>query len=209
MTDNTDNTDGNGTNNGNGKLLTPSEAAARISVDGKYVKRMLREGKIKGIKVGKFWRITEAALVEFITNLEKANSGNGGLSQNAKDKLTYTAILRSREVTPHSIEKLNQEISDLKAALQIEDQLKKVALTSKLHDRVVERETKRMRLDEIPQMLNTLADSAYPGMRELIDEDPEALEAMFAGQVSGGNEPEPEGAAGASVPFPTYDETED
>ena len=174
------------------KLMTTKEAADRLGVEEPYVKRICRERKLKGIKVGKFWRITEAALSQFIVNLEQGNGGNGGFSQDAKDRIRFHATLRSRETTPGSIEKLNQGIGLIKAAMQIEDQLKKVALTAKLKNQVVQRETKRMRLDEIPQMLDALADTAYPGMKELINEDPEALEALFAAEVNGGEHAEAE-----------------
>ena len=88
----------------------------------------------------------------------------------------------------------------MKAAFHTEDQLKRVAIAAKLKKQVTEREVKRMRLDEIPQMLNALADSAYPGMRELINEDPEALETLFAAEVNSGAEPEPEGAEETALP---------
>ncbi len=182
------------------RLMTTKVAADRIGVKEAYIKRMCRDRKLNGIKVGKFWRITEAALAEFIASLVKSNTGNGGFSQDAKDRIRFHANLRSRDTAPDSIEKLSQDIDHLKVALQTEDQLKKVALTARLRDHVIDREVKRMRLDEIPEVLNTLADSAYPGMRELVNEDPEALETLFAAEVNGGDQDEAGGTVEMDLP---------
>lgn len=48
------------------KLLTPEEAGERLSVATKTIKDWLRAGKLKGVKVGRLWRIREADLDAFI-----------------------------------------------------------------------------------------------------------------------------------------------
>lgn len=48
------------------RLLTPEEAARRLSVSPKGVKNWLRQGKLRGLKVGRLWRITESDLRAFV-----------------------------------------------------------------------------------------------------------------------------------------------
>jgi uncharacterized protein len=47
-------------------LLTPEEAAARISVSPRSIREWLRKGKIKGVKAGRLWRIREKELERFL-----------------------------------------------------------------------------------------------------------------------------------------------
>ncbi len=48
------------------RLLKPEEAAEILGVNLGTVRRWLREGKLKGVKVGRLWRITEEDLKAFI-----------------------------------------------------------------------------------------------------------------------------------------------
>ena len=47
-------------------LLTPEEVANKLAVSVKSVRNWLRQGKLKGIKVGRLWRIRESDLEEFL-----------------------------------------------------------------------------------------------------------------------------------------------
>ena len=47
-------------------ILTPDEAAAYLRVTPRTVTKLLREGTIKGIKIGKFWRIRKVDLDMFL-----------------------------------------------------------------------------------------------------------------------------------------------
>ena len=49
-----------------GKVLTPAQAAERLQVSIYSIQEWLRQGKLKGFKAGKLWRIREADLDEFI-----------------------------------------------------------------------------------------------------------------------------------------------
>jgi len=53
------------------RLLTPVEAAERLSVSRKSILDWLRSGKLKGVKVGKLWRIREADLEAFLKEPKK------------------------------------------------------------------------------------------------------------------------------------------
>lgn len=52
----------------NNKLFTAQQVADYLQVDFRTVYLWLRSGKLKGIKVGRVWRITQSALDEFLKN---------------------------------------------------------------------------------------------------------------------------------------------
>ena len=47
-------------------LLTPEEAADRLQVKPSTVKSWLRDGKLKGFKAGKMWRVPLPELQRFL-----------------------------------------------------------------------------------------------------------------------------------------------
>lgn len=47
-------------------LLTPKEVAEKLRLSEQTVLRWLRNGKLKGVKAGRLWRIREEDLQEFI-----------------------------------------------------------------------------------------------------------------------------------------------
>ena len=51
-------------------LLTPKEVAEKLKVSEQTVLRWLRNGKLKGVKVGKLWRVKEEDLRELIKEEE-------------------------------------------------------------------------------------------------------------------------------------------
>jgi excisionase family DNA binding protein len=46
--------------------FTVEETAEKLKVDPETVRRWLQDDKLKGIKMGKAWRIRESALIEFM-----------------------------------------------------------------------------------------------------------------------------------------------
>ena len=48
------------------ELLTPEEAAKRLKCTPRAIQDMLRSGRLTGIKVGKYWRLRESDLEQFI-----------------------------------------------------------------------------------------------------------------------------------------------
>ena len=54
------------------KLLTPEEAAAILSVSPKSIRAWLRQGKLKGVRAGRLWRIRERDLEAFLDPLAHA-----------------------------------------------------------------------------------------------------------------------------------------
>jgi excisionase family DNA binding protein len=47
-------------------LYTPEEAAAKLKVTRRAVYQWLSAGKLKGLRAGLHWRITEESLIEFM-----------------------------------------------------------------------------------------------------------------------------------------------
>lgn len=50
------------------KLLTPEEAAERLNVSPVTIRKWLRAGKLRGVKVSVLWRVKESDLNDFIEN---------------------------------------------------------------------------------------------------------------------------------------------
>ncbi len=48
------------------QLLTPEEAAARLKISRLTIGDWFRSGKLKGIKVGRLWRVRESDLETFL-----------------------------------------------------------------------------------------------------------------------------------------------
>lgn len=58
----------------NKQILTPEEVGTRLGLKTKTVKDWLRVGKIRGVKVGKLWRVKESDLQDYINGLGKNDS---------------------------------------------------------------------------------------------------------------------------------------
>lgn len=56
------------------EMLTPEEVARKLKVSRRTIYLWLRQGRLKGVKVGDLWRIPESALREFI----EEGTGKGG-----------------------------------------------------------------------------------------------------------------------------------
>ncbi len=48
------------------KLLTPEQAASRLAVSSRSIREWLRNGKLKGVKAGKLWRIRDNDIDDFL-----------------------------------------------------------------------------------------------------------------------------------------------
>jgi excisionase family DNA binding protein len=69
------------------KLYSPDEAAEHLGVTANTVRAWLRDGNIKGIKLGgRIWRISEEALNDFINASETEREG-GSCVRAIKDEL--------------------------------------------------------------------------------------------------------------------------
>lgn len=60
---------------GENDLLTPAQIAERLQVNEITVHRWLRSGDLRGIKIGRIWRVKEGDLTAF---LEQRTTGGKG-----------------------------------------------------------------------------------------------------------------------------------
>lgn len=74
-------------------LLTPEEVAARLQISRLTVMAYLRSGTLKGIKVGRLWRVDEAELRTF---LSARTPGGASLAKDAAPR-TAASPLYPRE----------------------------------------------------------------------------------------------------------------
>lgn len=58
------------------RLLSPDEAAERLAVSPKSIRKWLRRGKLKGVKAGRLWRIREQDLSAFLESNEDERSAS-------------------------------------------------------------------------------------------------------------------------------------
>lgn len=71
-------------------LLTPDEVAARLKLEPKTIREWLRTGRLKGIKVGRFWRIEESVLEDYLKGNKWARIN--ALSDEESKRLTQIAV---------------------------------------------------------------------------------------------------------------------
>ena len=164
------------------QIFTPEQVSEMLDLKNSYVKRLLRDGELKGFKINKFWRIRKDSLDAFIDDMNRKDQGKAGLSKDTINRIKFHASLKSKATTPYSIEKLTENITRLKAEIQTQDRFGRIPKIDKLKTNVTEREEKRQKLEDLPDLLDALSDQAYPGVKELVDEDPDSLETMFAGK---------------------------
>lgn len=48
------------------RFLTPEEVADRLAVNPKTIRKWLADGKLKGVKAGRLWRISPEAVYDFL-----------------------------------------------------------------------------------------------------------------------------------------------
>ncbi|NLG78994.1 MAG: helix-turn-helix domain-containing protein [Firmicutes bacterium] len=93
------------------KLLTPEEAAERMVVSPKTVRDWLRQGKLKGIKTGKLWRIRENDLAEFVARNTSGAVRSDGL-ENAVENAGSTIAVRETALRKYSDDSNRENLSD-------------------------------------------------------------------------------------------------
>jgi excisionase family DNA binding protein len=159
--------------------MAPKEVAEVLGVKVQFVMRLLRAGKLKGGKMGKFWRVYPSAVKTYMDQCMEPSNGRSEASEGTLNKMKYNAGLRSMAMAPEGFKKLDTDIKRLKGEIQIRNQLERVPKIAKLKSTVEAKEEKKRQMQNMPDRLNGLSDSAYPGMRELADEDPDDLEHRF------------------------------
>lgn len=64
------------------KLLTPAQVAERLQVTERAVYAWLREGRLRGLRAGRLWRVREEDLEAFLNQPEE-RSGSTGRKRNS------------------------------------------------------------------------------------------------------------------------------
>lgn len=175
-------------------VYTPQQVANILGVKPSHIKRLLRNGDLKGLKLGKFWRIPKAELDAFCADCAKEHCGKGTISDGTRNKIRFHAGLKSKDAMPSCIDRMAARIQIIKAQLPQQDTFNKIASVDKLRSAVMEREASRHKLDDMPNYLSALAQQAYPGAVDLVDEDPDALEQRFTNEANGNGNDQPEDA---------------
>jgi excisionase family DNA binding protein len=167
-------------------IYSPKTVAELLEVKESFVKRLLRDGEIKGFKLGKFWRMPQESLDDYCASCGNNGNGNHRASEDMRNKIKFHANLRSGVALPNSFERLTSEISRLKEDLRAEKGHKKVALIAKMQMAVTLREQTRRRIEGLDNELTDLGAKAYPDVADLVDTNPDTLEEIFTGAA---NEP--------------------
>ena len=186
-------------------VYSPKKAANMLDVKVSYIKRLLRNGTLKGGRMGKFWRIKKEDLDAFIAGLNQDDHGKTGVSEDTLSKMRYHGALKSKNAAPGSIEKMTENIGKIKAELPAQEHFEKIPSIGKLKSTVLQREERKQKLESLPNFLDALSEHAYPGVKDLVNETPDALEAKFTKEAQGSeddqvqDEDDPLGEAGFSV----------
>ena len=84
-----------------GKMLSPEEVAEHFSVTTNTVRAWLREGKLKGVKLGnKIWRISEEELQSYICR---------------EQGVAYGSDDQEEELSPEDLKAVQRGIDDVKS----------------------------------------------------------------------------------------------
>lgn len=87
------------------KFMKPEEAAERLSVSAKSIRQWLREGKLKGVRAGKLWRITDEALDIFVNGqIAVEDGGRGGPAEPGDRDWLEPDLSRLGEFEPYQWE---------------------------------------------------------------------------------------------------------
>lgn len=161
-------------------IYSPAKVAEIIEVKEAFVKRLLREGHLKGIKMGKFWRVPSESLNEYFANCNQNGSGKKGMNADTKNKIKYHSNLKSQDVLPGTVDKLNEVVAEVKEQVNHLTGFKKVALMARLQHAVTLREELKTKLSSMDKTLDAIGSKAYPELMILKDMDADALEDLFA-----------------------------
>ena len=94
------------------RMLTPEEVAERLAVTPNTVRGWLRDGTLKGVKLGKrVWRIEEG---EVKSHLLRENVASYGTEYNKQESIRGKLIEDLGELNSDSIEKVYILVSELK-----------------------------------------------------------------------------------------------
>ncbi len=166
------------------EVYTPTDVAKGTGLKRAYVMDLIRKKKLIAGRVGKFYLITQSSLKAFLANCQENGTGKNAISEGRMAKLRFNAGLRVIANGPEQIECFDTDIQDLKGTIPECDPIVRVPKIAKLKSVVETREAKKQKLENMPALLNQLSETAYPGMMELAEADPDALEVQFIDEAN-------------------------
>jgi len=160
-------------------IYSPKKVAEVLEVKESFVKRQLREGTLKGVRIGKFWRVPEESLGAYLKAIGGNGNGKAKMTGQTKNKIKFHACLKSQDSAPKTIQNLSKEIEEVKEKLRDEKGPRRIPLVAKLFELTKEVSGKRRSIDAIDAQIKDLAFMAYPDAAGLANEDVEALETLL------------------------------
>lgn len=90
------------------RLLTPEEVAERLAVTPRSIRIWLRQGKLKGVRVGRLWRIRERDLEAFLEE-EKSFPQSPPLKSYTRQEIRE--FLEADKITPEVARQVERLLS--------------------------------------------------------------------------------------------------
>ncbi|MDQ3812350.1 MAG: helix-turn-helix domain-containing protein [Armatimonadota bacterium] len=131
------------------RFLTVPEAAQVLRVNNDTIRRYLRDKRLRGVKVGKDWRIPEAALRELSNGLANGDSQEQRASDDKLPDLdelldvTYAAAVRAGYKTEADFDRLVEEVRAELGHKESFDALRALGRRKRAEREQAEREEKR------------------------------------------------------------------
>lgn len=160
-------------------IYSPKKVAEVLEVKESFVKRQLRVGTLKGVRIGKFWRVPEDSLGAYLKVIGENGNGKAKMSGQTKNKIKFHACLKSQDSAPKTIQNLLEEIKEVKEKLQAEKGSRRIPLIAKLFALTKQVSGKRLSMGSIDAQIRDLAFMAYPDAAGLADEDVNVLEVLL------------------------------
>ncbi|MFO7557605.1 MAG: helix-turn-helix domain-containing protein [Desulfobacterales bacterium] len=168
------------------KLYTPKEVAEMFGLKPKYVNDLIRQGILKAKVIGKFKRSSQEDINSFMANLDDSSKGGKRIDEKVRNIIKYHAKLRSKDNTPKVIQKMSDRISEMKENLRtLADSDKKIPVVAKFKSTISAKVENEKKMEAFPAEIEELSEQAYPGMRDYVDEDIDALEEVFTREAQG------------------------
>jgi excisionase family DNA binding protein len=160
-------------------IYSPKKVAEVLEMKESFVKRQLREGTLKGVRIGKFWRVPEESLGAYLTAIGENGKGKAKMNGQTKNKIKFHACLKSQDCTPKTIQNLLEEIEEVKEKLQEVKGPRRIPLIARLFTLTKQVSGKRQSIGTIDAQIQDLAFMAYPDAAGLADEDLNVLERLL------------------------------
>ena len=160
-------------------IYSPKKVAEVLEVKESFVKRQLRAGTLKGVRIGKFWRVPEESLGAYLKVIGENGNGKAKMTGQTKNKIKFHACLKSQDSAPKTIHNLSKEIEEVKEKLREEKGPRRIPLIAKLFALTKEVSGKQRSIGTIDAQIQNLAFTAYPDAAGLANEDVEALETLL------------------------------